>query len=181
MRRLLGIELAQSRAGRSRRERAHDCGRVKAALVEAPRLQRGDLRPKLIARDIGRKRLAAAGIKRPTHCQNGGHQNRARMAGKRHVVIVEHVRRDAVDKRSIGGREVAAGRNLWRTVVLRGRSEHRRYDPHRMLGRAGNHDANTIDNADTRGHPAPVRQIGRLQARNEICSLAGDIHGSPPH
>ena len=85
---------------------------MKAALVEVPWLQRGDLCPKFIARDIGRKRIAAAGIKRPTLCQNGGHQNRARMAGKRHVVIVEHVRRDAVDQRRIGGRKVTADRNL---------------------------------------------------------------------
>src|SRR5215468_7081418 len=43
--RLLGIELAHPRAGRSRREGAHDCSWMKATLVEVPWLQRGDLRP----------------------------------------------------------------------------------------------------------------------------------------
>ena len=66
------------------------------------------------------------------------------------------MRSDAVDERRICSREIAARRDFGRAIVLRGGYEHGRYDTHRLLGRAGDHDADAIDDTGARGFPASI-------------------------
>ena len=100
------------------------------------------------------------------------------MTGKCHVIIVEHMRGNAVDERGVGWGKVAARRNLRRTIILRRGSTHRGDDADRLLGCARNHYAEAIDDAGAGSLPAPIRKIGWLEARDEIRGLARDIeHG----
>ena len=57
---LIGIQMIEPRAGRRRRQRSPNRGRVEATLMQRARLQLLQQRPDLVAGDIGSDRFLAA-------------------------------------------------------------------------------------------------------------------------
>ena len=108
VRRRLGIEPAQGGAGRRGADGAEDAGGMPALLVVLVRVAALQVGPHLVARHVGGRHLRPAGLERLRLGQDRRHQHRARMAAQRHVVVVERMRRRAVDPGRLGRRDAPA-------------------------------------------------------------------------
>ncbi len=113
-----GVQLAQLGTRRRRADRAIQPGRMPALLVQKPRIPPEQLGPGLIPGDIGGDHVRARGAQMLRLRQDGRDQHRAGMAAQRHVVIVQRMRRGAVDPGGLRGRGLArAERQCGRSVA----------------------------------------------------------------
>ena len=97
-RRLRGIETAQFGACCSSSNGAEHGRRMPALAMQRRRLAQQKLGPHFVAGDIGRQHFGAARSVCFALGKNRRHQDRARMAVERHIVVVQHVRGNAVDQ-----------------------------------------------------------------------------------
>ena len=104
-----------------------------------------------------------------------GNEHGAGVAGERHVVVVQHVSRHAVDQRRVLGRELAPGGNLRRRVLAARGGDHARHDANGFLVGAGDHHADAIGDADARGFGRAVGKIGNPDGRGEFAGLPGEF------
>ena len=84
-------------AGRGRADRAVQAGRMPALLVQQAGIAAEQLGPGFVAGDIGDDHVGAGGAERFGLGQDRRHQHGAGMAAQSHVVVVERMRRGAVD------------------------------------------------------------------------------------
>ena len=96
------VEPAQIGGGRGGCHRAEHAGRMPALGVMRIALATDQLRPHLVADQVRADRGQARCADRFALGEHRRHEHRARMAGQRHVVVVERVCRDTVDERSLG-------------------------------------------------------------------------------
>jgi hypothetical protein len=84
------------------------------------------------------------------------------------VVIVENMRRDAVDQRGVACRQIASAGDLRRAVIA-GRGRHHLRDKlHGRLVGARDHGADAIEHADARAVVAALRHRRRLDRGDEF-------------
>ena len=177
---LVGIQPIEPRAGRRRRQRSPDRGRVEAALVQRAGLELLQQRPHLVARHIGGERLFAARAERPAFGEDRGRERGARMPVHADIVIVEHMRRHAVDERGVAGRQVAPARDLRRAVIAGRGRHHLRHQLHGRLVRARDHGADAVEHADARAVScsAPARRRLAIVATNFAMSDVSAVMNS---
>ena len=89
------------------------------------------------------------------------------------IVVVEHVRRDPVDQRGIGGRQVAPARNFRRAVVAGVGWHDLRHEPHRLLVRARDHGADAIEHTDARTERGSRGHGARIDRGDEFREVGG--------
>ena len=95
-----------------------------------------------------------------------GHQHRAGMAAQRHVVVVERMRRGAVDPGGFGRRALFVAEGKRGGAV--GRRQHLFHDAHAILAAAGDHRADAVDEAEARNAHRFVGQPVRRQIGDEL-------------
>ena len=144
---------------------------MKAALVQRTRLELLQQRPHFVAGDISGHRLLAAGTERPTLGENCRRERGARMPVHAHIVVIEHMRRDAVDQRGIGRRQIAADRDFRCAVIRRRRRNHSGDDLHGLFVRPGDHGADTVEHSDARTETAAFRHGARVVDRDDVRML----------
>jgi hypothetical protein len=89
------------------------------------------------------------------------------------VVIVEHVRGDAVHQRGIPGREIAAAGDFRRAVVAGVGGHDLRDELDRLLVRARDHRADAIEHADARAERGPRGHSARIDRGHEFREVGG--------
>jgi hypothetical protein len=97
-----GIQLAQLGTCRCSADGAKDARRMPALLMVHRHVAPYQFGPGLVARDIGHDHVLAAGAKHLGFRQDSRHQHGGGMAAQGHVIIVERVRRGAVDPAGLG-------------------------------------------------------------------------------
>ncbi len=108
-----------------------------------PPLATDQLRPGLVARDIGGHHVTARHVERLGFGQDGRNENRAGMAAQRNIIEIERMGRGAVDPgrlRSVGLLLAEIQRGVAGTGI-----ENLAQNAGRLLLTACDHDADTVD------------------------------------
>ena len=125
--------------------------------MKSARLATDQLRPDLVAGQIGGQHLGAARSAVPGPA--------ARMAGtstalvvtvKGDVVVIEYMRRDAVDERRVGDAAAFAARNERCAVFYRGAGERPIHQSDNRFACAGHHHGVAIGKAGPGDGPSPL-------------------------
>ena len=117
-----------------------------ALLVQQAGIAAEQFGPGLVAGDIGHDHVGARGAERFGLGEDRRHQHRAGMAAQTDIVVVERVRRGAVDPGRFGrGALFLAERERGRTG---GGRKDLLHDAHAILATSGDHGADAVDEAE---------------------------------
>ena len=173
-----GIEPAQHRRGRGGGHRAEHGTRVPALAVMLVLVARDQLRPHLVARDIGRDHGLAVGTAFLCLRQDRGHQHGAGMAAERGIVEIEHVRGDRVEHRAVARRHAQAGGR--ERMLRQGTAGKLGHHARHRLAPARDHDRDAIGEARFDDRNGARRYPRRRDVGDKTSDLGGQAHGSPP-
>ena len=180
-RRLRRIETAQFRAGRSRGDRSKHGRRMPALAMQRHRLAQQKLGPHFVAGHIGRQHFGAARSAGFALGEDRRNQHGARMAVERHVVVVQHMRGNAVDQgRGLGAAPRARGneRSERRAAAVAQLAIDQR---NLRIAAACDQNAEAVGDAGAGDVTAFRRNLAQAQFGDEAAKVLGErAHGRPP-
>ena len=175
MPRLLLVEAAQAGGRRGGCHGAEHAGGMPALGVMRVGLAADQLRPYLVADQVGADRGQARCADRFALGEHRRNQNGARMAGQRHVIVVERVSGHAIDERCLGRASALVTEQNARLREARALGAHMRaHEPRHRLVTAGKHGSDRVDETGADDADRLIRDPIESGTRCECGELTGE-------